>query len=121
MKSLIITFLILLVAIAFIFVGGVYYFFFDMTRLGSSRDELLLTSRSPSGDYKIEIYRFSGGATVSYAILGKLYTNEYAQPKNIYWGYKESEVTVIWLDEDTVTINGQELNVPHETYDWRRK
>ena len=39
--------------------------------------------------------------------------------KNIYWNYHCTEAKIEWSDEDTVIINGIELNVTNDTYDYR--
>lgn len=39
---------------------------------------------------------------------------------NIYWNYKESSADIKWKDSITVVINGNELNVLHDTFDFRR-
>ena len=40
--------------------------------------------------------------------------------KNIYWNYKEETAIVKWLDDHTVDINGHEIDVRVQTFDWRR-
>ena len=78
--------------------------------------------QSPAGTYTLKSYRTDGGATTSYAIRGELNFNaENKKPKNIYWEYRVENAEVEWLDEDTVMINGVQLDVPDEKYDFRRK
>ena len=38
---------------------------------------------------------------------------------NIYWNYHEDHAEVEWIDDETVIINGIQLNVLTEIYDFR--
>ena len=42
------------------------------------------------------------------------------KPSNIYWSYREDKIINEWIDEDTVIINGHELVMPKEKFDFRR-
>ncbi|MDR6550148.1 DUF5412 domain-containing protein [Paenibacillus qinlingensis] len=98
---------------------GIYWAFFDMNRLptGSFLDQ----SSSPNGTYTIKAYLTNGGATTGYALRAELIFNNNAQKtKNIYWNDREENVHILWIDEDTVQINGHELELPHEKFDFRR-
>ena len=75
---------------------------------------------SPDGKYTVLAYLNSGGATTDYAVLCSVRNNETEKEKNIYWNYPCTEVKIEWNDEDTVTINGVELNVTKDTYDYRK-
>lgn len=97
----------------------VFWAFYDMERL--PKGELLLQVHSPSETYSIKAYRTNGGATTAYAIRGELnFNNSRKKPKNIYWNYREDQAVIEWVDEDTVIINGIELDVPNEKFDFRR-
>lgn len=98
---------------------GVYWAFFDMSRL--PKGEFISQLQSPNGKYSIKGYLINGGATTSYAIRGELnYNNFEKRPKNIYWNYREKEIIIEWVDDNTVIINGIELDVASEKYDFRR-
>lgn len=100
-------------------VYGVYWAFFDMNRL--PKGDLISAVSSPKGTYTVKVYVSNGGATTDYAVLGELIFNkENRKPKNIYWNYHEETAKVKWKNENTVEINGQVLNVPNETFDFRR-
>lgn len=76
---------------------------------------------SPDGEYTVKAYVVSGGATVADSVRGELIINELIRKnKNIYWNYRETEAQIIWVDNDTVSINGTVLDVPHEVFDFRR-
>lgn len=96
---------------------GVYWLFFDWSRF---KQELITESISPEGTYTVNAYLYNGGATTSYAVLGELVFNEVnKKSKKIYWQYKEENAVIEWIDDDTVLINGVQLELPHETYDYR--
>ena len=97
---------------------GVYWVFFDMSRL--PKGNLISEIKSPNGDYTIKAYVSDGGATTDFAVLGELNFNiRNKKPKNIYWNYHENTANIRWVDEDTVIINGHELDVPNDTFDFR--
>lgn len=99
---------------------SVYWVFFDLDRLPEG--SLISEVQSPDGTYTLKAYLVNGGATVSYAVRGELVFNEKRmQPKNIYWNYREEEARIEWIDGDTVVINGHELDVNHDRYDYRRE
>lgn len=96
---------------------GVYWLFFDWSRF---KQELITESISPEGTYTVNAYLYNGGATTSYVVLGELVFNEEnKKSKKIYWQYKEENAVIEWIDDDTVLINGVQLELPHETYDYR--
>lgn len=117
-KSLIVIALFPLFFIALISYG-IYWAFFDMNRL--PKEELIAEVISPNGTYTLKAYLSDGGATTAFAVLGELnYNQENKTPKNIYWNYREDHADINWIDNDTVIINGHKLDVPNETFDFRR-
>ncbi|AMA74780.1 hypothetical protein ACH33_14585 [Aneurinibacillus sp. XH2] len=100
--------------------GYVYYsLFYSMSNL--PKGDFIKKVDSPDKNYTIQMYIVNGGATVSTAVRGELITNKKGTKKNIYWDYKTSDTNVKWLDNDTVSINGHEINVEKDVYDFRRK
>lgn len=98
---------------------GFYWAFFDMNRL--PKQELIAEVKSPDGAYTVKAYLANGGATTSFAVLGELnFNNDKRRPKNIYWNYREDYADIKWIDNNTVTINGHKLDVPYQTFDFRR-
>ncbi|WP_255288874.1 DUF5412 family protein [Bacillus cereus] len=65
----------------------------------------------------------NSGATTSFAVRGELVFNhrKYFKTKNVYWNYREDTAKIVWQDNDTVIINGHTLNIPEDTYDFRRE
>ncbi len=68
-KKLIITVIVVMAVLVY----GVYWAFFDMTRL--PKGELISEQISPDGAYTVKEYLTNRGATVAYAIRGELKFN----------------------------------------------
>lgn len=106
-----------------IIVGGMAYSinwaFFDIQRIDGQ--EYLTEVTSPDETYTVTAYLNNGGATTSYAVLCTLRKNKNGKTKNIYWQYRCEEANMEWLNDETIIINGIELNVKNEVYDYRRK
>ena len=51
--------------------------------------KLITSSVSPNGTYKVNAYRWDGGATTDTAIRGEVESLETGQKRNIYWQYNE--------------------------------
>ncbi|MFJ7972153.1 DUF5412 domain-containing protein [Psychrobacillus sp. NPDC096389] len=115
----------LVLAAPILLIGGlisfvVYWAFFDMNRLPTGN--FLTEESSPDGKYTLKAYISDGGATTSYAIRGELVFNDgNKKKKNIYWNYPEETTDVSWIDNGTVVINGHELDVSKDKYDFRRE
>lgn len=98
---------------------AINWVFFDIQRINGQ--EYLTESTSPNGTFTVTSYLNNGGATTSYAVLGTLKNNENGKTKNIYWQYRCEKAEMEWLNNETIKINGIELNVKNEIYDYRRK
>ncbi len=93
---------------------------FDIQRFKPG--EFITEETSPNGDYTVKTFLNSGGATVDWSVLGVLYfNNNDNEPKNIYFQYEEVDGIIEWVDNDTVRINDQTIEVPDGFYDYRRK
>jgi len=97
----------------------IYWAFFDIQRFQGQN--YLCESTSPNGQYTVTGYLNNGGATVDFAVLGVLKNNNNGKEKNIYWQYHCEKVKLEWVDNKTIKINGRELNVENEIYDYRRE
>lgn len=106
------------VCVAVLAAFGVYRAFYDLR--GIAGEEVIGVYASPSGAYSITAYRNNGGATVDNAVLCSVTDRRSGKECNIYWQYHCDGADVVWLDEDTVQINGITLNVKTDTYDYRR-
>lgn len=96
---------------------GIYWAFYDIQHLDG--EEVLQEVASPNDTYTVTAYLNGGGATSDFAVLCSVKTNATGKVKNIYWQYHCSDADITWLDEETVQINGVELNVKKDTYDYR--
>lgn len=105
------------IVIAVIFALVFYWAFYDTQRIKG--EEILEKVDSPDGRYTIVMYLNSGGATTDYAVLGVCVDNLKHTERNIYWKYHETESNVQWKSNSVVVINGRELTVPFDVYDWR--
>jgi hypothetical protein len=64
----------------------------------------------------------AGGATTDFAVRAELVFNKNSKKKkNVYWNYREENAYIVWIDDDTVRINGHVLRLPNEKYDFRRE
>lgn len=101
------------------FFYGVYLMFFDIQRFEGQKK--IAEVSSPNDKYMVTAYLNSGGATTGWAVLGTVTYKETGETKNIYWNYRCEEADIYWVDEKTVNINGEELNVLKDIYDFRRE
>lgn len=103
-------------------IGGIAYFinwaFYDIQRIKGQ--EYLTETTSPNGTYTVTASLNNGGATTGYAVLGTLKNNKSGKSKNIYWKDHCEKADMQWLNEDIVKINGVELKVKNEVYDYRK-
>jgi hypothetical protein len=118
-KKYLITLFIVIAAIVGSVAYAINWAFFDIQRIDGQ--EYLGESISPNGTHTVAAYLNNGGATTGYAVLGTLKNNKNGKTKNIYWQYRCEKADMEWLDDETIKINGLELNVNNEIYDYRRK
>jgi len=121
-KSIKVKLIILLIGIVIFFFSLtgyiVYWTFFDINRI--PKQLMIEEKTSPNGTYTVKAYLSDMGATTSYSIVAELIFNkENRKAKNIYFKNKQNSVEINWIDNDTVEINGIELDVPYEVYDYR--
>ena len=74
---------------------------------------------SPDGTYQIRAYLVNGGATVAWAVRCEVVTISTGKARNLYWEYRCNTAEIRWVDEVTVEINGIQLDVRKDSYDWR--
>ncbi len=106
---------ILIFAIAF----SIYCNFFCIWWIKG--DEPIKSVSSPDNKYTVTAYLNNGGATTAYAVLGTVKNNTTGIKRNIYWQYRCEDAEIEWVNGTTVVINGVELNVKKDTYDYRNK
>ena len=81
--------------------------------------ELILSSDSPNGQYRIDAFLCNGGATTAFSVRCAVVETSTNKSRNIYWQYRQETAEIKWIDETNVNINGVELNVLTDSYDWR--
>ena len=115
-NTLLIVGIVVLLIIALL--GYAYHWaFYDIQRLEGQ--EVIQEVSSPNGTYTVTAYLTNGGATTAYGVLCSVKNNSTGKEKNIYWQYRCENADIIWLDEQTVQINGVKLNIKKDTYDYR--
>ncbi|WP_180964172.1 DUF5412 family protein [Haloimpatiens massiliensis] len=102
-----------------IIIINVKLFIFDIQRIKG--EEYLSESTSPNGTYIVTVYLNNGGATTGFAVLGTLKNNKTKKTENIYWQYHCEKVHMEWINNETIKINGVQLRVKNEIYDYRRE
>ncbi|HFD2053215.1 TPA: DUF5412 family protein [Clostridium perfringens] len=80
-------------------------------------EELLGETVSSDGKYKVEAYLINGGATVDWSV--KCYLREGDIKKEIYRDYHINEANMIWIDNDTISINNHNIDLPNGKYYFR--
>ena len=106
-----------LVLVILILGYGIYWAFYDIQRIEGQK--VIKEVSSPDGTYTVTAYLNNGGATTDFAVLCSVKINGQNSERNIYWNYRCREADIVWIDKDVVQINGIELNVRKDTYDYR--
>jgi hypothetical protein len=89
----------------------------DMNSL--PKGELVEEVPSPSKQSAIRMYLVSeGGATSRHQMRGEV-VYENRERKNIYFNYDEERTNVDWINEETVSINGERINIEEDVYFWK--
>ncbi len=79
--------------------------------------EKIEEASSPDNKYTVTAYLDNGGATTPYSILCMVRKNKIGFSRKIYYQYRCDEADIEWLDNQTVIINGIELDVKKDTYE----
>jgi hypothetical protein len=108
---------IMVLLLTALLIYGIHWAFFDVRRIEGQ--EVIEEVISPNDNYTITAYLNNGGATSDYAVLCSVTDNQTGKERNIYWKYHCSEAEIEWKDEKTVIINGVELDVLKDSYDYR--
>ena len=85
------------------------------------RGEFLYSVMSPDGKNTFSLYLVEM-ENVNTAIRGEVVTindNNQMEKRNIYWQVGEKTAIAGWKDENTITVNDQELKLDGEPYDSR--
>nr|WP_281243033.1 DUF5412 family protein [Gracilibacillus ureilyticus] len=71
---------------------------------------MFLTTESPDGRYVIEFYQWDQGATGTFGIRAE-FNGPLWFTKDIYYERRTENADVKWLDNHTVSINGNTLDL----------
>ena len=107
-----------------ILTGGLFFlishFFFNIDRVPEG--EWLAAEISPNGKYTVQTYVSNGHSTVAPAVRGEvIYHDKNDKIRNLYWAYRTETGEIEWISEHIVSINGMELDVRTDTYDFRKE
>ncbi|MGG1264908.1 DUF5412 family protein [Brevibacillus laterosporus] len=104
--------------ILLVFGGLFYHFFYAMYNLPEGK--LIHTVALPDREYSVKAYIVEGGATVPDSIRAEVVTNS-SRKKTISTGIlKWILFQLIGLNIKTAKINGHELDITKDVYNWRR-
>ena len=120
-KSKVVKFLLVLVSIIIITSIPIRIFANFFTIWFIKGDETIKAVPSPDNKYTVTAYLNNGGATTAYAVLCTVKHNSTGIKRNIYWQNRCDDAEIEWVDNETVIINGIELDVKEDTYDYRDK
>lgn len=113
--------IIIFTAIVFLSYYGIKEFrnyIYDMNKLPEGI--FVESFESPNKDYILNVYKYSGGATMDWTLRVEVEFIFTGDKRNIYWNAHEKSAKIIWKENDIVIINGKELNVYTDEYDFRR-
>ena len=87
-----------------------------------SRDSLIQSIMSPDGKKCLKIYRNNGnGATVSGGIIADVIDMEKNTRRNVYYRYRDWDAEAQWLDNQTVVINCQMIDVNSGSFNSKKE
>lgn len=95
------------------------YLFFNINHVPEG--ELLAEKISPNGEYTVLTYLINAHSTVALAVRGEVISHvEKDKKRNLYWEYRMEKGEIEWVNSHVVSINGMELDVRTDTYDYRK-
>ena len=112
-------FVALSVFVVFAAVVGLLYWRFFVSMAFLPEGELIGSTTCEECGVTVNAYLVDSGATVDYCIRCEKVTPK-GKSKNIYWGYREDDAELEWIDCKTISINGRHLNVDKDKFDFRR-
>lgn len=109
----------IIIVVFVLFGAATIYKFFNPSINNIPKGDYIESLNSPSGNYTLKSYKYSGGATADWTLRVEVLNNTTQATKNIYWNYHEDYAKMEWIDEETVIINGKKLNVHKDKFDFR--
>ena len=85
--------------------------------------ETIDTSTSPNKTYEVVVYASDTLLSPDYLVCEVEKKDVDGEPlrRPLYFAQKESQANIEWVSEETVRINGHELNVTSDTYNWGKE
>lgn len=109
---------IVLIAIVVILSGFIYWKFFSLQ--GVPKGKLIRVITSPDGQYEIKTYLDDTDSLSANAVRGELSKKNSNSTKTIYWNYPDEDPYIEWVNNRTVRIGNQTLDISkNQVYDWR--
>ena len=96
----------------------------ELAKMGKPGHELIESIVSPDNRHTMDIYLYNGGATMDWSTIIYIVDNTSGNERELYFQYHEKEPNeAVWVDSQTVRINGMELNIDNDYYrsDMRRQ
>ncbi|WP_458127230.1 DUF5412 family protein [Paenibacillus sp. Z3-2] len=97
--------MVLSVVLIFILIGAVSF-----TSMFSGSKELLTTTHSPDKHYTINFFKTDAGAMGSFGVVGELKGPLWFK-RVFYYEGKTDQVDLEWVDNHTISINDQKVNL----------
>lgn len=97
--------------------SGVYSLFYDTQKIEGQ--EMIAESDSPDGKYTVTAY-LNKSETDSAVLCSVTAKTFFDRDRNIYYNYPCDKAEISWSDNDTVVINGIEIDVRKGSFDCRK-
>ena len=119
MKKKLVNAVAIIIVAAIALGAGAYSLLYDTQKLEGQ--EIICQVDSPENKYTVTAYLNSGDDgknAVLCHVTAKIFLG---RDRNIYWNYPCDKAEIAWKDETTVIINGVEIDVRFDTYDYRKE
>jgi len=107
------SFILILVIICLTFLIG--YFISDKM-IGLPKGKIVKSEISFDKKHTMNAYFIYGGPISADAIRVEIVDNDTHKKRNIYWKDKENSISIKWLDNNTVEVNGRKINIFNDYY-----
>ena len=76
---------------------------------------------SPNKDYVLNVYKYKNENAKKWTLRVEIEFISTGDKRNIYWNENEESAKIVWKNNDIVIINGKELNVYTDEYNFMRQ
>lgn len=118
----------ILTLVVIVIIGFMVYDFFSVKLQElNGTGELIESFSSPNGQYVAKSFFIDdGGATVASRVRVSITSSKNNEEEDfndetVYWGYRESDAVIKWVDDHTLIINGRKIDILNEEtyYNWK--